>query len=256
MKIIKLKRTRKYNIIVHPNKNIWKNSVNKIPYYIYKDLELNKQIESEESMIEWSKSASILINGNKYINFFGDQIKSKYSIDRHLLFGCWSNNCKVLSQDPLFNIQTVFDIHAKTLKPYTYTQCWMFAALFDCLCHLKGIKSRVVIGRYTKIDMNKNFIYDEGDSMWNFHVWNEIWFPKQKKWLSFDCCPGISMKKDHLFSMGPIDVKNKLNKNMRSYKYFKHLTTGKNVKIYTYKIDKIDGKYKIKKIIVNKRYIS
>merc|ERR1712216_922538 len=105
----------------------------------------------------------------------GEEIKSKYSKDRHLLFGCWDSNCKVLSQEMLFNIQTVFDIHIKTSEPYTYTQCWMFAALFNCLCHLKGIKSRVVMGRYTKIDMNKNFIYDEGDSIWNFHVWNEIW---------------------------------------------------------------------------------
>jgi len=256
MKIIKLKARKKYNIIVHPNKNIWKNSISEIPYYIYKHLKLNKYINSEENIIKWSKLASTLINGNKYINFFGEEIKSKYSINRHLLFGCWNNNCKVLLQEPLFNIQKIFDIHSKTSEPYTYAQCWMFAALFDCLCHLKGIQSRVVIGRYTKIDMNKNFIYDEGDSIWNFHVWNEIWFPEQKKWLSFDCCPGISMKKYHSFSMGPIDVKDKSNKKMRSYKYFKHLTTGKNVKIYTYKIIRIDGKYKIKKIIVNKRYRS
>ena len=57
-----------------------------------------------------------------------------------------------------------------------------------------------------------------------------------------------------LFSIGPVYIKNKLNKNLRIYKYFKHLTTCDNVEIFTYNVKNINGKYKIKKIIINNKY--
>ena len=60
------------------------------------------------------------------------------------------------------------------------------------------------------------------------------------------------MKKNQLFVRGPIDISN--DNGSDDYKYFKHLTTGDNVEIYTYKIKKLPGKFDIKKIILSDKY--
>jgi hypothetical protein len=254
MEIKKLKK-KKYNpIIVHPRKYIFKNYITRIPIYIYNKLDLDNKIYKENDIIQWCKLAGSIINGNRYINFDNKIIESEYSLNNHLLYGCWSDECQILKQQNFFNMQNVLDFFSEEGKPYGYTQCWMFAAIFDLLCQMKKIKTRVVIGKYTKIDTNKNLVYDEGDGIWNFHVWNEIWFPEEKKWYSYDCCPGVSVDEQKIFIIGPVNVSNKLNKYRKDYKYFNHLTEGEDVKIYTFKIKRKKKIYKIKKIIISKRY--
>ena len=258
MEIKKIKNTKTQLIVVHPNKKIYKNKIKRIPTYIYNKLEIEKKISDSNKITQWAKLAGSIINGNKYINFDNNLIESKYSLNNHILYGCWSDDCNIITQDHFFDIQTVFDIYSKRGKPYTYTQCWMFATIFHVLCSLKKIRSRIIIGKNTKIDMNRNLVYDDGDGIWNFHVWNEIWFPEDKKWYSYDCCPGVSVDEKNIFNIGPVDISNKMNKYRQDYKYFKHLTTGENVETFTYKVLKKikKKKYKLRKIKVLRRYQS
>ena len=254
METIKFKNNNKKDyIIVHPLLYVCNINVNEIPKYIYNILHLDKQIYRDTEILEWCKLAGSIINGNKFIDFDNNSIQSKFSIKKHILYGCWSNKCDIIRENKYFNIQKIFDKHISVNKPYTYTQCWMFASLFKCLCKLKGIQSRVVIGINTKIDTNKNFIYDKGDSRWNFHIWNEIKLPNKNKWCAFDCCPSISMDINKSFTMGPIELDNIKNNNIDDLKYFRHLAAGNDTKIYTYSLYK-EGRLKIKKINLLKKY--
>lgn len=252
METIKLRQRKKNFLIVHPMKNIWLGNIHRMPKYMYEYLEINNDIENSSDIYKWTRLASIIINGGKFINFDGEEINSQFQFEKPILCGCWASDCNILNQKQFFDIQNVFNNQILYDKPYKYTQCWMFAAILQSLCEVKGIKSRVIIGKYAKIDINKNFIYDEMDSIWNFHVWNEIWYPEKKKWYSIDCCPNISMEKDQLFVRGPIDISN--NDGSDDYKYFKHLTTGKDVEIYTYKIKKLERNFDVQKIILNDKY--
>lgn len=254
METIKLRQRKKNFIIVNPLKHIWLGNIHRIPKYIYEYLEINNRIGKSEDIYKWARLCSIIINGGKFINFDNEKINSKFQFEKPILYGCWSSNCNILNQEPFFDIQNVFYSQILYNNPYKYTQCWMFAAILHSLCEIKGLKSRIIIGEYTKIDINKNFIYDKIDSTWNFHVWNEIWYPQKKKWYSIDCCPNISMKTDELFVRGPIDISN--DDGSDDYKYFKHLTTGYDVKIYTYKIKKLPTRFDLTKIILSDKYRS
>lgn len=256
METIKLKNNniKKY-VVVHPLLYIWNINVNEIPKYIYDILKIDVEIDIDTKILEWCKLAGSIINGNKFIDFSNNIILSKFNIDKHILYGCWSRECDILKEKKYYNIQNVFNKHIMENKPYTYTQCWMFASIFKCLCELKGIECRIIIGINTKIDINKNFIYDEEDSKWNFHVWNEIKLPNRNKWCAFDCCPSISMNINKSFTMGPIEIDNHKNIDTDDFKYFKHLAEGDDTKIYTYNLVKKD-KFKFQRINLLQRYKS
>ena len=225
-----------------------------MPKYIDDYLFFDTKISQYKNIYLWSRLAANIINGGIFINFDNKVIESNIRFKNHLLYGCWSEHCDIKLQKNYFKVQEIINEYISNKEPYKYTQCWVFAAVFHSICELKGLKSRVVIGKYTKIDLNKNYIYDHYDSIWSFHVWNEIWIPEKKQWYSIDCCPNISMDKNKIFVRGPINIKVPSESN--DYKYFKHLTTGDDVEIYTYEIYKRKGKLRLKKIILSKRYQS
>ncbi|XP_046385500.1 annulin-like isoform X2 [Ischnura elegans] len=76
----------------------------------------------------------------------------------------------------------------RTKKPVKYGQCWIFGGVLTTVCRALGIPSRTITNYSSAHDTQSSLTVDyfldgEGeimdemnnDSVWNFHVWNEVW---------------------------------------------------------------------------------
>ncbi|XP_063239972.1 annulin [Bacillus rossius redtenbacheri] len=113
----------------------------------------------------------------------------------------------------------------KNKKPVKYGQCWVFAGVLTTLCRALGIPSRPVTTYSAAHDTQSSltvdfFVNDAGevmeelnnDSIWNFHVWNEVWMDRPDLlpagayggWQAIDATPQeIS---ENMFRCGPASV--------------------------------------------------
>lgn len=73
-------------------------------------------------------------------------------------------------------------------KPVKFAQCWVFAGCLTTIARCVGIPSRIVTNyssaHDTQASMTVDYFVDEdgkimeemsADSIWNYHVWNELW---------------------------------------------------------------------------------
>ncbi|XP_043255316.1 annulin isoform X1 [Colletes gigas] len=94
--------------------------------------------------------------------------------------------------------QRILQQYYKTKKPVKYGQCWVFAGVLATVCRTLGLPCRVVTNYASAHDTQSSltvdyFVDEEGkimeelnsDSIWNFHVWNEVWMKRMD--LSPDC---------------------------------------------------------------------
>lgn len=79
----------------------------------------------------------------------------------------------------------------KKKKPVKFAQCWVFAGALTTIARAIGIPSRIVTNYSSAHDTQASmtvdyFVDDEGkimeemnsDSIWNYHVWNEVWMAR------------------------------------------------------------------------------
>ncbi|XP_012283276.1 annulin isoform X2 [Orussus abietinus] len=94
--------------------------------------------------------------------------------------------------------QKILQEYYKTKKPVKYGQCWVFSGVLATVCRTLGIPCRVVTNYSSAHDTQSSLTVDyfvdaEGkimeelnsDSIWNFHVWNEVWMTRPD--LSIEC---------------------------------------------------------------------
>ncbi|XP_033754207.1 protein-glutamine gamma-glutamyltransferase K-like [Pecten maximus] len=109
--------------------------------------------------------------------------------------------------------------------PVKYGQCWVFSAITVTVCRALGIPCRSVTNYSSAHDVDgtceiervmadNGYDYEtkEGDSVWNFHVWNEAWMKRndfEKRifdgWQIVDATP--QEKSEGLFQCGPCPLR-------------------------------------------------
>ncbi|XP_012267680.2 annulin isoform X2 [Athalia rosae] len=104
--------------------------------------------------------------------------------------------------------QQILQEYWRTKKPVKYGQCWVFAGVLTTVCRALGIPCRPVTNYSSAHDTQGSltvdyFIDAEGkvmeemnsDSIWNYHVWNEVWMtrpdlmPDCGGWQAIDATP-------------------------------------------------------------------
>ncbi|XP_055916971.1 annulin isoform X2 [Eupeodes corollae] len=115
----------------------------------------------------------------------------------------------------------------RTQKPVKFAQCWNFSGVLTTVARALGMPSRIVTnyssahdtqGSLTVdifIDQNNRKMEEEtSDSIWNYHVWNEIWMDRPDLgvgpngsyggWQAVDATPQESS--DEMYRCGPASV--------------------------------------------------
>ncbi|WAR12901.1 TGM1-like protein [Mya arenaria] len=100
--------------------------------------------------------------------------------------------------------------YRKTGRPVNFGQCWVFSCVTTTVCRALGIPCRSVTNFASAHDTDGSLTIDKhfdseaeplehlnSDSIWNFHVWNDVWLarpdlePSQKYdgWQAIDATP-------------------------------------------------------------------
>ncbi|KAM3923065.1 protein-glutamine gamma-glutamyltransferase E-like [Leptodactylus fuscus] len=101
-----------------------------------------------------------------------------------------------------------------------YAQCWVFAAVCCSVCRCLGIPARMICNFLSAHDANNDITIDAyytekgirissmtRDSVWNFHVWNEVWMVyvykgvQKRGWMVIDATP--QERSGGIFRLGP-----------------------------------------------------
>ncbi|NXD19443.1 TGM4 glutamyltransferase, partial [Spelaeornis formosus] len=157
-----------------------------------------------------SRAMSALVNAND---------------DSGVLLGNWSGNY-IGGTSPMdwIGSVTILQKYYKTKKPVLYGQCWVFAGVLNTVMRCLGVPSRCVSTFDSAHDTDENlrvdvYLNERGeklnslslDSVWNFHVWNDVWMKRTDLpdgfdgWQAIDSTP--QEQSQGRFQCGPCPVK-------------------------------------------------
>ncbi|KRT84321.1 hypothetical protein AMK59_767, partial [Oryctes borbonicus] len=109
--------------------------------------------------------------------------------DEGVLMGNWSNNYSGgTAPTKWMGSADILQTYYKKKKPVKFAQCWVFAGVLTTTCRAIGLPSRVVTNYSSAHDTHSSLTVDyfmdadgcgmrdlNSDSIWTFHVWNEVW---------------------------------------------------------------------------------
>ncbi|XP_017930605.1 protein-glutamine gamma-glutamyltransferase 4 [Manacus vitellinus] len=157
-----------------------------------------------------SRAMSALVNAND---------------DSGVLMGNWSGNYSggTSPMDWIGSV-TILQKYYKTKKPVSYGQCWVFAGVLTTVMRCLGVPARCVSTFNSAHDTEENlrvdiYLNESGeklnwmslDSVWNFHVWNDVWMKRTDLpdgydgWQAIDATP--QEQSEGVFQCGPCPVK-------------------------------------------------
>jgi len=149
--------------------------------------------------------------------------------DRGVLAGNWSGKYeKGTAPTDWTGSTAIMEQYVANRGPVKYGQCWVFSAVVNTICRAIGIPGRSVSCFVSAHDTNQSLSVDKfftkngkkidkekreygiHDSIWNFHVWNEVYMARPDLprgyggWQAIDATPQeIS---DRKFQCGPASV--------------------------------------------------
>ncbi|XP_074006972.1 protein-glutamine gamma-glutamyltransferase 4 [Numenius arquata] len=170
----------------------------------------NLRLNSRRDAVLVSRVMSALVNAND---------------DSGVLLGNWSGNYD-RGTSPLdwMGSVSILQQYYKTKKPVCYGQCWVFAGVLTTVMRCLGIPSRCVSNFNSAHDTDENLRVDiylnefgeklnrmSLDSVWNFHVWNDVWMKRTDLPSGFDGWQAIDStpqeQSQGIFQCGPCPVK-------------------------------------------------
>ncbi|KFQ76981.1 Protein-glutamine gamma-glutamyltransferase 4, partial [Phaethon lepturus] len=157
-----------------------------------------------------SRAMSALVNAND---------------DNGVLMGNWSGNySNGTSPMDWIGSVSILQKYYKTKMPVCYGQCWVFSGVLTTVMRCLGIPSRCVSNFSSAHDTEENltvdiYLNESGeklnsmslDSVWNFHVWNDVWMKRTDLPAGFDGWQAIDStpqeQSQGIFQCGPCPLK-------------------------------------------------
>lgn len=143
----------------------------------------NADISKRNSVVYLARVLSAMINSND---------------DSGVVRGDWSGNYTSDNNPSRWNGSSEILHRWFESGPVAYGQCWVFAGVLCTTLRALGIPCRIITNYESAHDTNGNMTIDRlfdsngrllpetADSVWNFHVWNEIWCKRKALGINFD----------------------------------------------------------------------
>nr|XP_008113745.1 PREDICTED: protein-glutamine gamma-glutamyltransferase 4 isoform X2 [Anolis carolinensis] len=117
--------------------------------------------------VKITRAMSALVNKEDDEGVLEGKWKLKKSCDGHTCPHSWKGSVPILNE------------YYKTKKPVKYAQCWVFSGVLTTILRCLGIPTRSVTTYDAGVDKDGNLkIEHPDDTVWNFHVWNDVWMKR------------------------------------------------------------------------------
>ncbi|XP_077125216.1 protein-glutamine gamma-glutamyltransferase 4 [Ranitomeya variabilis] len=144
--------------------------------------------------------------------------------DNGVLTGNWSGNYSAGCSPTSWTGSTaIIQNYYKTKRPVLFGQCWVFSGVVTTIMRCIGIPARSITNFSSAHDTEENlkidfYMNENGekmdefctDSIWNFHVWNDVWMKRPDLpsgydgWQALDATP--QEPSEGIFQCGPCSL--------------------------------------------------
>ncbi|KAG5891827.1 hypothetical protein JTB14_035849 [Gonioctena quinquepunctata] len=204
---------------------IWRGTYNRLRPVIWKYDQFEKDILDCSMYL-------VNIIGKVKSNNRSDPVKTTRALaaavnsadDNGAIMGNWStDHSGGTAPTKWLGSKEILQKYYKKKKTVKYGQCWVFSGVLTTICRALGIPARAVTNyssaHDTQNSLTVDYFMDEkgaimeelnSDSIWNFHVWNEVWMDRPDLgshyggWQAIDATP--QELSDEEYKCGPASV--------------------------------------------------